>query len=222
MKRLVVLTLPAAWMLPASPVRARQVDPIRPVHTAEVDRYLGRWYVIASMQTRLGRDGYNAVETFRRNDDGSLCIWLRQRAGRFDAPARLFKSTASVIEGSGHGEWRLRFFAFLTARYLVGWLKPDGSQAMVVLAHWPPELEQPLHGVPVHAQQPRHRAVAERLLAAASAAVGGPLKTGTRHDQRKGNWTWPLAPSCDGILPSRGAGDARPAGLPRTPAGDRS
>jgi apolipoprotein D and lipocalin family protein len=131
-KRLLVLTLLAAWALPTSALRARQADPIRPVRTAEVDRYLGRWYVIASMQTRLGRDGYNAVETFRRNDDGSLCIWLRQRAGRFDAPARLFKSTASVIEGSGHGEWRLRFFAFLTARYLVGWLKPDGSQTMVV------------------------------------------------------------------------------------------
>jgi len=131
-KHLLVLTLLAAWVLPTSVLRARQADPIRPVHTADVDRYLGRWYVLAAIATRFERDGYNAVETFRRNDDGSLCVWLRQRAGRFDAPVKLFKSTASVVEGSGHGEWRVRFFAFLTARYLVGWLKPDGSQAMVV------------------------------------------------------------------------------------------
>ncbi|MGS1126721.1 lipocalin family protein [Rhodanobacter sp. UC4437_H4] len=132
MKRLLILTLLAVWVLPTPAARARQFDPIRPVHTADVGRYLGRWHVLAAITPRFERDSYNAVETFRRNDDGSLCIWLRQRHGGFDAPARLFKSTASVVEGSGHGEWRVRFFAFLSARYLVGWLKADGTQAMVV------------------------------------------------------------------------------------------
>lgn len=107
-------------------------DPIPPVHGVDMSRYMGRWYVIASIPTRFERGGHNAVETYVRNPDGTVCTWFRQRPGSFDAPVKLLHSTASVLPGSGNGEWRVRFFMFLRTQYLVGWLKPDYSQVLVV------------------------------------------------------------------------------------------
>lgn len=111
---------------------AGTADPIKPVSGVDLPRYMGRWYVIASIPTRFERGGRNAVETYSRNPDGSICTWFRQRPDSFTAPVKLLHSSARVVPGSGNGEWRVRFFAFLTTQYLVGWLKPDYSQVMVV------------------------------------------------------------------------------------------
>jgi apolipoprotein D and lipocalin family protein len=111
---------------------AKTADPIPPVHGVDLSRYMGRWYVIASIPTRFERGGHNPVETYRLNTDGTICTWFRQRPDSFDAPVKLLHSTASVVPGSGRGEWRVRLFMFLRAQYLVGWLKPDYNQALVV------------------------------------------------------------------------------------------
>lgn len=111
---------------------AGMTGPIRPVHGVDLSRYMGRWYVIASIPTRFERGGHNPVETYIRNADGTICTWFRQRPDSFDAPVKLLHSTASVNSGSGNGEWRVHFFAFLHTQYLVGWLKPDYSEVMVV------------------------------------------------------------------------------------------
>lgn len=111
---------------------AGTADPIKPVSGVDLSRYMGRWYVIASIPTRFERGGHNAVETYSRKPDGSICTWFRQRPDNFTAPVKLLHSSAQVVPNSGDGEWRVRFFAFLTTQYLVGWLKPDYSQVMVV------------------------------------------------------------------------------------------
>lgn len=129
MRTLTALTLLGMLSLAAC---AGAADPIQPVRGVDLSRYMGRWYVIASIPTRFERGGHNPVETYSRNADGTICTWFRQRRGSFDAPVKLLHSTASVLKGSGNGEWRVRFFAFLSTQYLVGWLKPDYSQVMVV------------------------------------------------------------------------------------------
>ena len=114
-------------------VGCAQVGPsIRPVAEIDLPRYMGRWYVIASIPTFFERGGHNPVETYRLNPDGTVCTWFRLRPGSFDAPVKLIHSSVSVVSGSDTGEWRVRFFGFLMTQYLVGWLNPDYSQVMVV------------------------------------------------------------------------------------------
>lgn len=111
---------------------AGTTEPIKPVRGVDLSLFMGRWYVIASVPTRFERGGHNAVETYSRNADGTICIWFRLRPESFNAPVKLLHSSARVVEGSGNGEWRVHFFAFLRAQYLVGWLNADYSQVMVV------------------------------------------------------------------------------------------
>lgn len=129
MRTTIVIVLLAMLSLAAC---AGTTDPIQPVRGVDLSRYMGRWYVIASIPTRFERDGHNPVETYGRNADGTICTWFRQRPGSFNAPVKLLHSTARVVKGSGNGEWRVRFFAFLSTQYLIGWLNPDYSQVMVV------------------------------------------------------------------------------------------
>jgi len=106
--------------------------PIQPVGGIDLPRFMGRWYVIASIPTPFERGGVNAVETYSRNADGSVCTWFRMRPGQFTAPVKLLHSTARIVDGTGNGEWRVKVFSVLRAQYLVGWLNNDYSQVMVV------------------------------------------------------------------------------------------
>lgn len=111
---------------------AQLSSPIRPVASVDLRQFAGRWYVIASIPTRFERGGHNAVETYKQLPDGSICTWFRQRPNSFTAPVKLIHSSASVVPGSGNGEWSVRFFGFLRTQYLIGWLSPDYDQVMVV------------------------------------------------------------------------------------------
>lgn len=106
--------------------------PIRPVSGVDLQRFMGRWYVIASIPTRFERDGHNPVETYKQVSDGTICTWFRQRASDFSSPVKLIHSSASIVPGSGNGEWSVRFFGLFHTQYLIGWLSPDYDQAMVV------------------------------------------------------------------------------------------
>lgn len=128
-RRLLPACLAALWLLTGC---ARAASPIAPVTGIDLPRYMGRWYVIASIPTRYERGGHNPVETYALMPDGAICTWFRLRPDSFAAPVKLLHSRASVVPGSGNGEWQVHLFAFLHAQYLVGWLKPDYSQVMVV------------------------------------------------------------------------------------------
>jgi apolipoprotein D and lipocalin family protein len=106
--------------------------PIRPVPQVDLSRYMGRWYVVASIPTRFERGGHNPVETYRLDKDGSVCTWFRLRPASFGAPVKLIHSTATVVPHTGNAEWKVHFFHIFSAQYLVGWLKPDYSQVLVV------------------------------------------------------------------------------------------
>ncbi|HET7268274.1 MAG TPA: lipocalin family protein [Oleiagrimonas sp.] len=105
---------------------------IPPVSHVDLSRYMGRWYVIASIPTDVARHARNEVETYYLNPDGTICTWFRLRPGSFDAPVKLIHSTASVKSGTGNAQWSVHMYWVLRLQYLVGWLKPDYSQVMVV------------------------------------------------------------------------------------------
>jgi apolipoprotein D and lipocalin family protein len=106
--------------------------PIPTVGNVDLPRFMGRWYVIGIIPTRLERGNHNPVETYRLDGDGDICIWYRYRADGFDSPVKLLQSTGLVVPGTGNAEWKVRFFGLVKAQYKIGWLAPDYSQALIV------------------------------------------------------------------------------------------
>ena len=111
------------------PASARK--PIVPVSHVQLSRYMGRWYVIASIPTRFERDGYDQVETYHLESDGRICTSFRFDRGAFDGPPKTIHSTATVVPGSGNARWRVHLFWLLRLQYLVAWLAPDYSRVIV-------------------------------------------------------------------------------------------
>lgn len=105
--------------------------PIKPVSHVELPRYMGRWYVIASIPTRFGRDGYNEVETYHLDPDGRICTIFRFHKGGFRGPSKTLHSTATVLPGSGNAQWSVHLLWVLHEQYIVGWLAPDYSRVIV-------------------------------------------------------------------------------------------
>jgi apolipoprotein D and lipocalin family protein len=46
--------------------------PMPVVDYVDLDRFMGDWYVIATIPTFLEKDAYNPVETYKRDDDGTI------------------------------------------------------------------------------------------------------------------------------------------------------
>jgi len=105
--------------------------PIPPVRRVDLSRYVGRWYVIAAIPTHFERDGFNPVETYRLDPDGTICTRFRFRQGSFRGPLKTLHSTATIVPGTGNAEWEVHLFWVLREQYIVGWLASDYSRVIV-------------------------------------------------------------------------------------------
>ncbi|MGB8634958.1 MAG: lipocalin family protein [Rhodanobacteraceae bacterium] len=119
----------AAALAITTPVLARQ--PIPTVKHLDLQRFMGRWYVIASIPTRMEREGYNAVEHYTLEDNGEICTRFRLRQGGFRQPVKQINSTGEVRNGTGNAEWSIKLFWILHLQYKVAWLGKDYQQVIV-------------------------------------------------------------------------------------------
>lgn len=115
----------------ASGSYANDLPPIRPVAPLDLARFMGKWYVIASVPTRFEKNAYNAVESYELRRDGNVDTLFRFRDGAFDTPVKTIHSTGYVKEGTGNAVWGVQVFWPIKAQYIVAYLKDDYSQTIV-------------------------------------------------------------------------------------------
>jgi apolipoprotein D and lipocalin family protein len=110
---------------------ANDLPPIKPVASIDLPRFMGKWYVIASIPTRFEKSAYNAVETYELQSDGNVDTMFRFRDGSFDTPVKTIRSTGYIKDASGNAVWGVQVFWPLKAQYVVAYLKEDYSQTIV-------------------------------------------------------------------------------------------
>lgn len=110
---------------------ARELPPITPVAHVDLPRFMGDWYVIATIPTRFEKNAYNAVEVYTLRPDGNVATSFHFRNGSFDGERKEIHSTGFVKPGTGNAVWGVQVFWPLKAQYIVAWLKDDYSQVIV-------------------------------------------------------------------------------------------
>lgn len=110
---------------------ARGKNPIPPVDSVDLPRFMGDWYVIANIPTFLERDSYDAVETYELRDDGKIQTTFRQRKGSFDAKVDTMRPVATVREGTGNAIWGMQFVWPIKAEYVIVYVDEDYSQTII-------------------------------------------------------------------------------------------
>ncbi len=106
-------------------------SPLRTVAYVDLDRYLGRWYVIANIPYYLEKGKVASYDTYAKRPDGRLDNIFTFRKGGFDAPEKSWHGIAWVTNPTSNAEWKVRFVWPLTSTYLVLELDPDYRWAVV-------------------------------------------------------------------------------------------
>ena len=106
-------------------------DPIPPVPHVDVPRFMGDWYVIAQIPTRLEREAYDSVETYTLRDDGKVDTTFRYRDGGFDEKIKTLHPTGTVREGTGNAIWGMQFVWPIKAEYVIVYIDDDYQQTIV-------------------------------------------------------------------------------------------
>lgn len=105
-----------------------------PAHpSVDLPRFMGDWYVIANIPTRLERGAHNAVESYRLDVDGTIATTFTFRAGAFDGPERRYEPRAVVRPDTGDAVWGMRFFWYFPVKweYVVAYVDEAYTQTII-------------------------------------------------------------------------------------------
>jgi apolipoprotein D and lipocalin family protein len=113
--------LAACSSAPAIPT-AEQVD---------IDRFMGDWYVIANIPTRPEKGAHNAVESYRRDPDGSIATTFTFREGSFDGPEQVMRPRGFVRDDASNAVWGMQFVWPIKAEYLIAHVDSDYTETII-------------------------------------------------------------------------------------------
>ena len=107
------------------------LKPVALVPHVDLPRYMGDWYVIASIPTFLEKDAFNAKETYRLDADGTIPTHFSFNKDAADGPAKHYDSHAFVTDTSSNAVWGIQFIWPFKADYRISYLSPDYTQTVV-------------------------------------------------------------------------------------------
>jgi len=119
-------------LLTMAPLAGCAADPpMPPVAHVDIDRFMGDWYVIASIPSYPERDAFNAIESYRLRPDGRIQTTFRYRKGSFDSKLKTMHPVGTVQPGTGNAVWGMQFVWPIKAEYVITELDPDYRTVIV-------------------------------------------------------------------------------------------
>jgi apolipoprotein D and lipocalin family protein len=104
--------------------------PMPTARHVDLERFMGRWYVIANIPTFLERGAHNAVESYERDPDGSIATTFSFRRDAFDGELSEFRPRGFVSEESP-AVWGMQFVWPFEAEYRIAYLDADYSRTII-------------------------------------------------------------------------------------------
>ena len=124
-----LLTLPVAFMLVAC--QSAPNNPITTVERVDLERFMGDWYVIASIPTFIEKDAFNAMESYRLDDDGTVATTFKFNKGSLDGPLKQYNPRGFIRDKQSHAVWDMQFFWPFKAEYRIIFLNEAYSQTVI-------------------------------------------------------------------------------------------
>jgi apolipoprotein D and lipocalin family protein len=100
------------------------------VERVDVPRFMGRWYVIASIPTFIERNAYNAVESYTLEESGRILTEFTFNAGGFDGPLKRYRPVGTVRDESG-AVWGMQFIWPIQADYRIVYLDEAYTETII-------------------------------------------------------------------------------------------
>lgn len=101
------------------------LPPIEPVASVDLERFMGRWYVIAHIPTFVEDEAFNAIESYALAEDGTIATTFSFNEGGFDGPRKEYTPTGYVWNEDTKAEWGMEFLWPFESEYLIVRLDDD-------------------------------------------------------------------------------------------------
>jgi apolipoprotein D and lipocalin family protein len=89
------------------------------VDYVDLERFMGKWYVIANIPTFIEKEAYNAVETYSLNEDGTVATNFTFRKGGFDGEEKEYNPKGFVKDRQSNALWGMQFIWPIKADYRI-------------------------------------------------------------------------------------------------------
>lgn len=101
------------------------------VASLDLDRYMGRWYVIRNTPYFLERGKVASFDTYARLPDGTLSNNFTFRPGSFGEPERTWHGTAKITDSQTNATWSVSFLWPMSVTYKVFAVDPGYKWSVV-------------------------------------------------------------------------------------------
>jgi apolipoprotein D and lipocalin family protein len=101
------------------------------VDYVDLERFMGDWYVIANIPTFVEKDAYNAVESYRLDDDGTIATTFTFRKGGFDGEKKTYRPRGFVRDTESNAVWGMQFVWPIKGDYRVIYLDKEYSVTVI-------------------------------------------------------------------------------------------
>jgi apolipoprotein D and lipocalin family protein len=109
----------------------KKPEPLATVDRVDLDRFMGTWYVIGSVQGLVDRNPFNSTNTYERGSRG-IDITYSFNAGSYDGKLKTYKVRALVDNPGINSDWEVRYVTWpFESDYRVIYLESDYSVAVI-------------------------------------------------------------------------------------------
>jgi apolipoprotein D and lipocalin family protein len=105
--------------------------PIETVEQVDLERFMGKWYVIANIPTFLEKNAYNAVESYELAENGTVKTTFSYRKGGFEGEVKRYHPTGFIEDTDSNAVWGMQFIWPIKADYRVIYLNEDYTQTVI-------------------------------------------------------------------------------------------
>ena len=113
------------------PGHPAETEPLEVVDSVDLDRYLGKWYEIASYPAWFQKNCTAVTADYSLRDDGVIEVINSCRKGTLDGKLKKSKGRAKVVDAATNAKLKVSFFGPFWGNYWIIDLDPDYQWAVV-------------------------------------------------------------------------------------------
>lgn len=107
--------------------------PLPMAKEVDIDRFMGRWYVVGYTPILVDKAAHNAIEHYRLDDAKKIQTTYQFRDGGFDGELKTHTPVGWVHDEKNNAEWRMQFIWPFRSDYII--LHVDAEYSRTIIAH---------------------------------------------------------------------------------------
>ena len=108
-----------------------KMAPMPVVQKVDLDKFMGKWYVVASIPTFFERKAFDATEYYERGDNNKILTTFSFRSGSHQGELKTYHPTGFVTDHPSNAIWGMQFLWPIKADYRIIRLNHDYSQTVI-------------------------------------------------------------------------------------------